>query len=193
MSRWRIALASLAVVGAAVLATPAAATTLIRMGVGELVGRNESAVLGRVVEIASRWNDTQDFILSDVRVAVEESVLGTGTPDEMTFTVMGGTVGDRSVVIVAGPELEVGGRYLLFLGREDLPGSTRTMTVRDLSQGIFDVTGTGAAARVVSQAVHHPLLPDCAGAVEPPGGAMGLPLSQFAAEIRNAARAAGKR
>ncbi len=192
MSRSSV-LAALAL--AASLALPAQATTLIRMGVGDLVERNETAVVARVLGVDSRWNDSQTFILSDVRVSVEQTLLGAGLNegDEVTFTVMGGTVGDRSVVIVAGPELEPGNRYVLFLGREDLPGSSRTMTVRDLSQGIFDVAGTGSQARVVSQAVHHPLVPDAAGTTQPPGGAAGMTLTQLATEIRTAARARGRR
>ena len=58
--------------------------------------------------------------------------------------------------------------------REDLPGRRSVMTVRDLSQGIFDVVDGPEGDWAINQAVHHELLPDKGGSVEPAGGFSGM-------------------
>ncbi|MGH7731439.1 MAG: hypothetical protein ACRENJ_09345 [Candidatus Eiseniibacteriota bacterium] len=63
-----------------------------------------------------------------------------------------------------------GSEYLLFLNREALYGDREVLTVRDLSQGAFEIADLGAGPRVYSQALGHPLLRDGEGLEEPPGG-----------------------
>lgn len=187
MNRGRVLLRGLAlcaVVAAAFL--PAAATSLIRADLPLLVAENAMIVRGEVVSVESYWNEEGTFILSDVRVAVDETFKGP-RQREVVITVMGGTVGDLSTVIVAGPEIEVGKRYLLMLNREDLPGRHSVMTVRDLSQGIFDVVDGPEGDWAINQAVHHELLPDKSGSVEPAGGFSGISLENLGRTIRQLA------
>lgn len=181
--RWWMRCAAMLAVAAA-LAAPARATTMIRIGLEDLTAQNQTVVVGRVLDVRSYWNAEGSFILSDVRVLASHVLKGDPGQREFTITVMGGTVGDLTTLIVAGPVLEIGRDYVLFVSAEDLPGADQVRTVRDLAQGIFDVVETPAGARAISQAVSHPLLPDPDGVFEAPGGAEGLALDDMVRQIR---------
>lgn len=188
MSEWRSVWRWAAVLALVLAAfAPAEATTMIRMGVEELVVSNEAVVLGRVVDVQSYWNAQGSFILSDVKVQVLDALKGSAAEKEITLTVMGGNVGELTTLIVAGPEMTVGSDYVLFLNREDLPGVSGARTVRDLAQGIFDVVAGGGGPRAVSQASRHPLLPDARGVSEAPGGQEGIPLENLIRQVRDLA------
>ena len=185
MDRMRsLAVAGAVVVLAGVLASPAQATSMIRGGLDELVAGNETIVVAQVVDLRSYWNADHTFILSDVRLKPTSALKGDVGPLEFSITVMGGTVGDVTTVIVAGPELQRGSEYVLFLNREDLPGKSQVLTVRDLSQGVFEVVVGPEGKRAVSQAVLHPLLPDAKGLTQPPGGPDGLVLDDLIQNVR---------
>jgi hypothetical protein len=167
----------------------AGATTLIRAGLDELVTRSETVVMGTVVAVTSRWNSDHTFILSDVTFAPSERVKGQAA-GPLTFTVMGGTVGSRTALIVGGAELLPGRSYVLFLGREDLPGAAQALTVRDLCQGVFEVKAQRGVLRAVSQAAGQPLLPDAGGSNAAPGGIEGLPVTTLMKTLRETVRRA---
>lgn len=168
-------------------ARTAEATTLKRAGIRELTAANGAIVVGEVVDARSYWNAEHTFILTDVRVAPTEVLKGAHAGGDLTLTLMGGTVGDRSVLIVGGARLEVGRSYVLFLNEEDLPGAPRVRTVRDHCQGAFDVvTGADGVARAVSQASGMHLVPDAGGERRAPGAAAGLPLADLAQQVRAA-------
>lgn len=172
---------------AAGVVAPAGATTLIRQGLDELVRANRTVVVGEVLDASSYWNEGHTFILTDVRIALHDVLKGDGDEREVTVTIMGGEVSDRTVLIVGGPELVPGRSYVLFLNEENLPGAERALTVRDLCQGAFEVRMGRDGLRAVSQANRHPLLPDRKGDAEAPGGAEGLPLNSMMQTIRETA------
>lgn len=176
--RWT-RIVSLALAALAWLAIPAGATTLIRQGIDRLTAENEMVIHGRVLDIHSYWNDDHSFILTDVRVRPSQVLKGKATGD-VTFTVMGGSVGELSTVIVGGADLGAGSEYVLFLGRVDLPGAANRMTVRDHGQGVFEVTN----GRARSQAVGEPLLADARGRTDAPGGEEGFALDELVRQIR---------
>ena len=166
-------------------APPASATTLIRASLDELAKANTTVVVGEVLDIHSYWNEDSSFIFTDVRVAVADVVKGQLGERELTFTVMGGTVGDLTTLIVGGPELVPGRPYVLVLNQEDLPGGKRATTVRDLCQGIYDIVLTkNGALKAISQANSHPLVPDAQGYLDAPGGVEGLPFDAMLQSIR---------
>jgi len=182
--RWfRVAGAALAVAALALSVVPAGATTLIREGLEKLTADDEGVLLGRVLDIHSYWNADHSFILTDVRVSAERVLKGDPKQAEVTFTIMGGTVGDLSTLVIGGPDLVPGSDYVLFLHHEDLPGALHRLTVGSLMQGVFDVTDTPHGRRAVSQAARHPLLSDASGATEPPGGADGLSLDEMITQV----------
>lgn len=178
--------------GAVVLAlagmvAPVGATTLIRLGVDDLVATNRAVVVGEVVDTNSYWNEDHTFILTDVRFALHDTLKGEMAEREITVTVMGGKVGDLTTLIIGGPELIPRHSYLLFLNEENLPGAKRALTVRDLCQGVFDIQMSRDGLRAVSQAIRHPLLPDKSGHVEALGGSEGTPLNVMTRSIRETA------
>ena len=161
----------------------AGATTLIRASLDDLVARNRSIVVGEVVGAKSYWNADHTFILTDVRLRLDDVLKGSASK-ELEVTVMGGRVGDLTTLIVGGPELVPGNSYVLFLNEESLPGVARALTVRDLSQGVFDVKIGRGGLRAISQASGQPLVPDRAGYNEAPGGVEGIPFLEMVQSVR---------
>jgi len=163
------------------LAAPASATSLVRRGIESLTRDNETVVQASVADIHSYWNAAHTLILTDVHVRPSKQLKGAGAED-LTFTVMGGTVGETTTLIVGGPDLAPGFEYVLFLSRIDLPGTPGRLTVRDLCQGVFTVRN----GRAFSEAAGEPLVPDAQGSAEAPGGAEGLALETLAQQIHDA-------
>ena len=174
----------LALVLTVLFAIPAGATTLIRQGLDQLTAGNEAVVYGRVLDIHSYWNSDHDMIMTDVRVRASQVLKGDHAAREISFTLLGGTVGDITTLIIGGPDLVPGSEYVLFLNRERLHGERTVLTVRDLVQGAFEVADLGAGRRVYSQALAHGLLPDAAGLSDPVGGAEGLAVDEMLTQIR---------
>ena len=179
----------LAVTLAICVAAQASATTLRRAGLEELTTSNSTIVIGEILDAYSYWNAGGTFILTDVRVTVHEVLKGQVKGGELTFTIMGGTVGELTTLIVGGAELQPENSYVLFLDERNLPGvKEKTLTVSDHCQGAFDLVSNGEGLRAVSQANRHPLVPDRQGSSEPPGGAEGLALDSMVRSIRNLTR-----
>ena len=163
----------------AMMAIPAGATTLMREGLDQLTVENEIVVQGRVLDINSHWNDSHTLILTDARVRPSQVLKGRHEGD-VTFTVMGGTVGDVTTLIIGGAELIPGSDYVLFLSHVDLPGAANRLTVRDHAQGAFNVD----RGRAFSEALGDPLLPDGEGRIDVPGGEDGLPIEELTRQVR---------
>lgn len=179
--RWLSGMA--AVVLAAGLSVPASATTLFRRSLDELVATNRTIVVGEVVDARSYWNKDHTFILTDVRIAADDVLKGALPGREVTVTLLGGKVGGLTTLIVGGPELVPGRSYVLFLDRSNLPGAANALTVRDFSQGVFDVRVAADGLRAISQASGEPLVPDAKGNREAPGGREGLQLGTMLQSI----------
>jgi hypothetical protein len=171
----------LSLVAIASLAAPAGATSLARLGIESLTRDNEAIVQASVLDIHSYWNAAHTFIFTDVHVRTSKRLKGDAA-DELTFTVMGGTVGETTTLIIGGPDLAPGSEYVLFLSHADLPGTRARLTVRDLCQGVFTIRN----GRALSEAAGEPLLPDARGLAEAPGGVDGLPLETLSQQIHDA-------
>ena len=166
------------------VAGPLGATTLVRTGLDELVAGNERVIVGEVVDAVSYWNEDKTFILTNVRIAPDETIKGKAE-GTLTVTLLGGKVGDLTTLIVGGAELIPGRSYVLFLNPEKLPGRARqVLTLPDHCQGAFEITAKKGQLRAVSQASRHPLAPDRSGRIDAPGGAEGLPLYTLLENLR---------
>ena len=183
--KWLRSVLVLAMAAGATL--PANATTLIRQSLDGLVASNSTIVVGEVRDAHSYWNEEGTFILTDVRFEATEVLKGDRRDSDFTVTILGGSVGDLTTLIVAGAELIPGKSYVLFLAEDDLPGVKGVRTVRDHSQGVFDIVRARDGVRAISQANRHPLYPDALGFVDPPGGAKGLLLNDMIRSIREKA------
>ena len=168
--------------------SPAEATTMIRLGLAELVSTHRSVVVGEVLDVSSHWNTDGTFILTDVRVLVLDTLKGQPA-NELSLTLMGGTVGDLTTLIVSNAELVPGKSYVLFLDQGELPGGLRALTPRALAQGVFELTERNGLVQAVSQAHDLPLLPDAFGETTPPGGSQGLPFTHLIETVRELSRA----
>ncbi|MGH7731440.1 MAG: hypothetical protein ACRENJ_09350 [Candidatus Eiseniibacteriota bacterium] len=82
-------------------AIPAGATTLIRQGLDKLTAENQSVVYGRVLDIHSYWNAEQTMIMTDVRFLPSQVLKGDRVAREITFTLLGGTVGETTTLVIA--------------------------------------------------------------------------------------------
>jgi len=181
---------ALALAIAASAAASANATTLLRASLDRLVSTNETIVVGEVLDVHSYWNAEGNFILTDVRVAAADVLKGSLAGRDLTVTLMGGRVGETTTLIVGGAQLIPGRAYVLFLGESDLPGVKHALTVRDHSQGAFDLVlnNDSRGLRAISQANGHPLVPDQLGSVDAAGGAEGYPYHAMVESIREIAR-----
>jgi hypothetical protein len=141
---------------------------------------SETIVQAVVLDIHSYWNASHQFILTDVRARPSRILKGAPTGD-LTCTVMGGSVGDVTTLIIGGADLAPGSEYVLFLGHADLPGAADRLTIRDHSQGVFEIV----RGRAFSQAIDEPLLHDENGMIDVPGGADGLDLDELINQIRS--------
>lgn len=177
-----------AVVLTAAVASPAGATTLIRAGLEGLVAGHETIVVGEVLGAYSYWNADGSFILTDVSILASDVLKGEAGERILTVTLMGGSVGDTTTLIIGGAELFPGRSYVLFLDREELPGAPAALTVAEHVQGAFELVLDGAGdVRAVSQASRHPLAPDAFGQFEAPGGSEGMRYSELVESIRDLA------
>lgn len=185
VSSWlRVALVMSIAVGTV---ASAEATTLRRASLEDLVAGNRTVIVGEVRDSHSYWNEERTFILTDVRIAAKDVLKGNPRTRDLTITVLGGTVDGLTTLIVGGAELIPGKSYVLFLNEDDLPGVKAVPTVREHSQGVFEVVRARDGVRAISQAKGHPLVPDALGFVDPPGGAEGLLLDKMVQEVREIA------
>jgi hypothetical protein len=191
-TRWLRSALAFAIVTTGLVAQ-ASATSLVRADLERLVMGNERIVVAEVREAHSYWNEDNTFILTDVRLAATEVLKGDPRDTELTITIMGGSVGDLTTLIVGGAALVPGKSYVLFLNEDGLPGVQRVLTVREHSQGVFDIVKARDGVRAISQANGHPLMPDALGFVDPPGGAKGVPLVSMLQSIRDIAGRQGAR
>lgn len=183
------------VVAVALLATvavPAGATSLVRQSLDELTANNGAIFVGEVVDAQSYWNDEGNFILTDVTVRATDVVKGE-VGGEVKVTILGGTVGETTTLILGGAELVPGRAYVLFLAEDDLPGVRGALTVRDHSQGVFDLVMDKGNVRAISQANGQPLVPDGLGYVDAPGGVRGFLLGDMIEGLRESVERTGAR
>lgn len=177
----------------AAASAPSSATTLVRASLPALVANNGTIVVGEVVDAHSYWNEPHSFMLTDVRIKATEVLKGDLKETDFTVTILGGTVDDLTTVIIGGAELTPGKSYVLFLQEDNLPGTRNVRTVREHSQGVFDVVKARDGIRAISQANRLPLHPDALGFVDPPGGAKGLLLKDMLHSIRETVARQGVR
>jgi hypothetical protein len=179
--------AKLALFAATFLAvSPVAALTLRRASLSTLSQTNDTIVIGKVVEAHSYWNDDHTWILTDYVVECATTLKGADDGADLTITMLGGTVDDTTVLIPGAPTLAPGRSYVIFAGRADLPGARGVKTLRDYTQGVFDVDSTKGARRAISQASRQGLVPDATGKTSAIGGTEGMDLDELVVAIRAA-------
>ena len=81
---------------------------------GERVDLSRKIVRGQVVGVRSYWNPEKTLIYTGVTVFVDEYLKGDGS-SEITITVPGGTIGDKSQWVSDVPQFRVGDYEVILL------------------------------------------------------------------------------
>src|SRR5215211_6429004 len=101
---------------ACVLLKTATATTVIPPSFDELVGQAELIFQGTVTDVKSQWvgEGGQRHIVSYVTLRIDEAIKG-DPGKSYTMQMLGGTVGDDTMVVSDSPRFKVGDRDILFV------------------------------------------------------------------------------
>jgi len=111
------ALFAAAFAAAALLAArPAAATTLVPLGVEDMTQISSDVVLGKVTRVISQYSADRSQIFTYVTVSADQRLKGDGGASE-TFVLWGGRVGDDEMYVVDSPRFAVGEQVVVFLGQ----------------------------------------------------------------------------
>ncbi|MGH9798467.1 MAG: hypothetical protein ACRD5D_09975, partial [Candidatus Polarisedimenticolia bacterium] len=105
----------------ALMVPEARAAMVPAMDLEEMAGRAEVIVLGTVEEAKPAWVEGGRLIVTRVAVGVEQSLKG-GPRSRVEFTVIGGRVGETTLVASGAPVFRPGERVVLFLDRSPAPG-----------------------------------------------------------------------
>jgi len=92
------------------------ATTLVELSFPELAAASEQVVVGTVVALEATRDESQRFIHTNVKIAVERHVRGRG-PAEIVVRTPGGQLDGEAVLAHGAPSFTVGEKVLLFLTR----------------------------------------------------------------------------
>lgn len=114
---------------------PAHATIAVKLELADLVEQSDVIAVGTVAKAESRWTDDQRLIVTDVTIDVGDGLLGCSDGESVTFTVMGGTVGDISQTVAGEAIFRSGEKAVVFLGQRP----SGHLGVIGLSQGKYHV------------------------------------------------------
>ncbi|HET7100327.1 MAG TPA: hypothetical protein VFJ52_04180, partial [Terriglobia bacterium] len=118
------------------LASPTAATTLVRMSLSQLAQASSTIVQGQVVAQATRTNAGHTRVFTYTTVQLEKALKG-HPPATLTIQQPGGTVGNFHVRVPGTAMLRPGTQYVLFL--EPVAGASDTFHLVGMMQGAFRV------------------------------------------------------
>lgn len=103
------------------LLTPTAlGAYVLRMEPRDLAAVSPNVVVATVEGREVRWNEGRTLLVTDYRLRVEDRLRG-DSPELITLTMPGGTLGDITDETCLTVALETGARYLLFLGDLERP------------------------------------------------------------------------
>jgi hypothetical protein len=108
----------------------------------QLAQAADVVAIGEVGAVTGEWAPGRATIQTRVVLTAVELLKGT-EPAPLTFTHLGGRVGDEASAIGGGPQFQPGDRVLVFLGRRP-HGSLR---MADLNYGKFEIVGDAATGR----------------------------------------------
>lgn len=131
----------LMMLGMGLLALSLSATIMVPLTLPELTAKSDKVVVGTVQEMRTRWTTNQwgdELIVTDVAVAVEETLKGVGS-NAITATIEGGRVGEVELVSTHMPTFKVGEKVVLFL-----VGNDNELTVYSGLQGKLSVAEDGS-------------------------------------------------
>lgn len=172
-----------ALLGLALCATSASATTMVREDVPSLARSSDAIVRGKVVRTESRWTSDRMRIITLVEVEVEESLKGAPSR-RITLVQPGGQVGDIAQKVSGLASLEQGEPVVLFLRRY---GKARYV-MNGLGQGKFRVEQEGGKAWALPQDLGDATLVDRHTQKPVKSARRKVPLEELRAQVDEAVR-----
>lgn len=169
------------------------ATDFVLLSLERLMGLSSHVVKGKFVKMESFWNKEGTAIYTKAVLQVQDTLKGSFTKDNISIYLPGGTVGDKSMIVIGAPEISIDEEVVLMLQRVDtsqrevtLQADEEPFNIVALSQGKFDVRLDSTTNKMiaVSHALKFFLRPDSKLEDLPPGGREGLPLDEFLDKIR---------
>ena len=125
------------------LASPAYAAVGRLLSISDVAAASERVVVGEVVARASAWDEAHRRIFTRVTLRVEETLRGAHA-DEISFTVLGGEVGELMQIVPGEANPRQGERVVLFLARPQPAGPLRVV---GMNQGLLVDDGEGRFLR----------------------------------------------
>ena len=162
---------------AAVLASPALASTVKKMDLQELVKVSDAIAQGTVESVETRWEDKSIYTYTSIRV--DESIKG-GPRRAYLVRHAGGTIGALTLDAAGTPKFNQGDQMVVFL-RDRKDG---TFDVVGLGQGKYDIVGNDVMTNVSGMTLVEPLT----GRLLEGGPADRKPLASFKTQIRGLMR-----
>ncbi len=117
------------------LAVAVQAASVVKLALPDLVKQSQAIVIGKVSDVSSAWAEDRRQIFTTITVNVSENLKGS-SGHSVTFTQLGGVVGDTRVSVAGTPVFTPGSEVLLFLSG-DPSGYFPTV---GMGQGKFDIT-----------------------------------------------------
>jgi hypothetical protein len=111
------------------------AASVVKLTLPDLVKQSQAIVIGKVSGVSSAWVEDRRQIFTTITLNVSENLKGS-SGHIVTFTQIGGVVGDTRVSVAGAPIFTPGSEVLLFLSG-DPSGYFPTV---GMGQGKFDVT-----------------------------------------------------
>lgn len=111
------------------------AASVVKLTLPDLVKQSQAIVIGKVTDVSSSWAEDRRQIFTTITLNVSENLKGS-SGHTVTFTQLGGVVGDTRVSVAGTPVFTPGSEVLLFLSG-DPSGYFPTV---GMGQGKFDIT-----------------------------------------------------
>jgi hypothetical protein len=168
---------------AAVLAVPAAATTVVKLNLEQLVQRADLIVQGQVQSVSAQWDEKRRLVFTTISIRVDETLKGESSAfrrQPVVIRQIGGTTGTIEMSVAGLPQFKTGGRALVFLKRQD----ATTFQVVGMNQGLYEIKEDVA----VSERHGLDLLDSNTGVVSHPRGSVRASLEKLKTEIRELLR-----
>lgn len=111
-----------------------------QFSMAELVNSSKFIIYGRVISINS-YQGENGWILSDIRIQVQKNLKGKmKTNMEIVFTIIGGTLGNRTTMTLVYPRFKANQEMILFLNQiRDESNIPNSFFITGMGQGKFDI------------------------------------------------------
>lgn len=175
-----------AAVGALLVATTAAGTTMLAMSVDELAQKSDMVVVGRVISTEPRESEDGKRISTLVTLRVDQAWKGRPT-EEVRILALGGTLEGISQVVMGAARFEDGEEVVVFL--RSLRTAEPLTEVVGMAQGKLSVDRDADGVQVAVPSLRGLELVDRGGrevAPAPLGGP--IPLSDLEGKVQAATR-----